>query len=101
MVRGLEARGIEAQRPEMAGIDNGGGLLGLVARRKKGREKGDRPGSRMDRGQVDKVGSIWRAGSPGGRRVVVVAGCRSRHGRQEQINTGENGSTKLSLILTL
>jgi hypothetical protein len=73
-VRGLGARGIEAQRPEMAGLDDGGGLLGLVARTKKGREKGDRPGSRMDRGQVDKVGSIWRASSPGGRRVVVIAG---------------------------
>ena len=74
VVKKLGARGIEAQRPEMAGLDDGGGLLGLVARRKKGSEKGDRPGSRMDPGQVDKVGSIWRAGSPGGRRVVVVVG---------------------------
>ena len=73
-MRKLGARGIEAQRPEMAGLDDGGDLLGLVARRKKGSEKGDRPGSRMDPGQVDKVGSIWRASSPGGRRVVVIAG---------------------------
>jgi len=41
MVRGLGARGIEAQRPEMAGLDDSGGLLGLVTRRKKGREKGE------------------------------------------------------------
>ena len=50
-VRKLGARGIEAQRPEMAGLDGGGGLLSLVMRRKRkeGRRREDA------RGGEDKV----------------------------------------------
>jgi len=66
MVRGLGARGIEAQRPEMAGLDDSGGLLGLVTRRKKGREKGDRLGieakwisSARYGGQVRRAADAW------------------------------------------
>ena len=47
----LGARGIEVQWPEMAGLDDGGGLLGLVVRRKR-KEGRRREGAR---GGGDKV----------------------------------------------
>ena len=48
VVRKLGARGIEAQRPEMAGLDDGGGLLGLVAEEEE--RKGKRGSAREQNG---------------------------------------------------
>ena len=51
VVKKLGERGIEAQWPKMAGLDDSGGLLGLVVRRKR-KEGRRREGAR---GGGDKV----------------------------------------------